>query len=148
MFMLVCRRYERACLIVTCNKPFSAWGEIFGDDVTAAAMIDRLVHHAEILALKGDSYRLKDRDLARTPTTDPPPTDARARAPLRLALRARLRADRAQRPDTTPRGVTFRPAPRGHFSTGLDSEAVSIGRLMLSSGRRTGLSLAGQQVGA
>ena len=40
-------------------------GEIFGDDVVAAAMIDRLVHHAEILALKGDSYRLKDRDLAR-----------------------------------------------------------------------------------
>ena len=45
----------------------SAWGEIFGDDVVAAAMIDRLVHHAEILALKGDSYRLKDRDLARPP---------------------------------------------------------------------------------
>ena len=43
-------------------------GEIFGDDVTAAAMIDRLVHHAEILALKGDSYRLKDRDLARPAT--------------------------------------------------------------------------------
>jgi transposase len=42
------------------NKPFSAWGEIFGDDVVAAAMIDRLVHHAEILALKGDSYRLTD----------------------------------------------------------------------------------------
>src|SRR3954464_12571831 len=67
MFMLVSRRYERASLIVTSNKPFSAWGEIFGDDVVAAAMIDRLVHHAEILALKGDSYRLKDRDLARAP---------------------------------------------------------------------------------
>ena len=65
MFILVSRRYERASLIVTSNKPFSAWGEIFGDDVVAAAMIDRLVHHAEILALKGDSYRLKDRDLAR-----------------------------------------------------------------------------------
>jgi DNA replication protein DnaC len=46
-------------------------GEIFGDDVVAAAMIDRLVHHAEILALKGDSYRLKDRDLARpAPATE------------------------------------------------------------------------------
>src|SRR5215211_7548656 len=65
MFMLVSRRYERASLIVTSNKPFSGWGEIVGDEVTAAAMIDRLVHHAEILALKGDSYRLKDRDLAR-----------------------------------------------------------------------------------
>ena len=52
MFMLVSRRYGRASLIVTSNKPFSAWGEIFGDDVVAAAMIDRLVHHAEILALE------------------------------------------------------------------------------------------------
>jgi DNA replication protein DnaC len=70
MFMLVSRRYERASLIVTSNKPFSGWGEIFGDDVVAAAMIDRLVHHAEILALKGDSYRLRDRDLARPPRDD------------------------------------------------------------------------------
>ena len=70
MFMLVSRRYERASLIVTSNKPFSGWGDIFGDDVTAAAMIDRLVHHAEILALKGDSYRLKDRDLARATPAD------------------------------------------------------------------------------
>src|SRR5918995_33471 len=70
MFMLVSRRYERASLIVTSNKPFSAWGEIFGDDVVAAAMIDRLGHHAEILALHGGSFRLKDRDLAR-PATPP-----------------------------------------------------------------------------
>jgi DNA replication protein DnaC len=63
MFMLVSRRYERASLIVTSNKPFSAWGEIFGDDAVAVAMVDRLVHHSEILSLKGDSYRLKDRDL-------------------------------------------------------------------------------------
>ena len=70
MFTLVSARYERASLIVTSNKPFSEWGGIFGDDVTAAAMIDRLVHHAEILSLKGDSYRLKNRDLDRraTPT--------------------------------------------------------------------------------
>src|SRR5579859_7872402 len=47
MFMLVSRRYERASLIVTSNKPFGAWGEIFGDEITAAAMVDRLVHHAE-----------------------------------------------------------------------------------------------------
>ena len=67
MFMLVSRRYERASLIVTSNKPFGAWGDIFGDEITAAAMVDRLVHHAEILSLKGDSYRLKDRDLGRTP---------------------------------------------------------------------------------
>jgi DNA replication protein DnaC len=70
MFMLVSRRYERASMIVTSNKPVSGGGEIFGDDVVAAAMIDRLVHHAEIVALKGDSYRLRDRDLARPARDD------------------------------------------------------------------------------
>jgi DNA replication protein DnaC len=71
-FQLVSARYERASLLVTSNKPFGRWGEVFGDDVVAAAMIDRLVHHAEVIALKGDSYRLKDRDLGRVPaaTTD------------------------------------------------------------------------------
>jgi DNA replication protein DnaC len=66
-FQLVSSRYERASLIVTSNKVFGRWGEVFGDDVVAAAMIDRLVHHAEVLALKGESYRLKDRDLGRVP---------------------------------------------------------------------------------
>jgi len=70
MFSLVSARYERASLIVTSNKAFSAWGEIFGDEVTAAAMIDRLVHHAEILALKGDSYRLRDKDLGAAPPAE------------------------------------------------------------------------------
>jgi hypothetical protein len=64
---LVSSRYERASLIVTSNKVFGRWGEVFGDDVVAAAMIDRLVHHAEVISLKGDSYRLKDRDLGRVP---------------------------------------------------------------------------------
>jgi DNA replication protein DnaC len=67
-FQLVSSRYERASLIVTSNKPFGRWGEVFGDEVVAAAMIDRLVHHADVIALKGDSYRLKDRDLGRVPT--------------------------------------------------------------------------------
>jgi DNA replication protein DnaC len=70
MFMLVSRRYERASLIVTSNKPFSAWGEIFGDDAVATATVDRLVHHAELISLKGDSYRLKDRDLGARPGRD------------------------------------------------------------------------------
>ena len=50
---------------MTCNKPFGRWGEVFGDATVAAAMIDRLVHHAEVVSLKGDSYRLKDRDLGK-----------------------------------------------------------------------------------
>jgi DNA replication protein DnaC len=70
-FQLVSSRYERASLIVTSNKPFVRWGEVVGDVVVAAAMIDRLVHHAEVVALKGDSYRLKDRDLGRVPPPRP-----------------------------------------------------------------------------
>ena len=66
-FQLISARYERASLIVTSNKPFGRWGEVFGDEVVAAAMIDRLVHHAEVISLKGDSYRLKNRDLGRIP---------------------------------------------------------------------------------
>ena len=62
-FQLVSSRYERGSVIVTSNKPFTAWGEILGDPVVAAAMIDRLVHHAEILSLKGGSYRLRDKKL-------------------------------------------------------------------------------------
>jgi DNA replication protein DnaC len=54
---------------VTSNKVFGRWGEVFGDDVVAAAMIDRLVHHTEVIALKGESYRLKDRDPGRVPTS-------------------------------------------------------------------------------
>jgi DNA replication protein DnaC len=69
-FQLVSARYERASVIVTSNKPFGRWGEVFGDATVAAAMIDRLVHHAEVVSLKGDSYRLKDRDLGRVPNDD------------------------------------------------------------------------------
>src|ERR1700748_3088334 len=65
MFSLVSSRYERASMIVTSNKPFSGWGEIFGDDMAATAMVDRLIHHAEIMSLKGDSYRLRGKEDAR-----------------------------------------------------------------------------------
>ena len=52
-------RYERRSLIVSSNKTFSAWAEIFGDPVAIAAMVDRLVHHAEVIVLRGDSFRLR-----------------------------------------------------------------------------------------
>ncbi len=61
-FQLVSSRYERASLILTSNLAFSAWGGVFGDQVVAAAMIDRIVHHAEVLTLKGASYRLRGRE--------------------------------------------------------------------------------------
>jgi len=56
-FQLVSSRYEHASLILTSNLPFSGWGGVFGDQAVAAAMIDRIVHHADVLTLKGASYR-------------------------------------------------------------------------------------------
>ncbi len=58
-FALVSSRYERSSLIVSSNKTFSAWAEIFGDAVAVEAMVDRLIHHSHIHVLKGDSYRLR-----------------------------------------------------------------------------------------
>jgi DNA replication protein DnaC len=58
-FALVSSRYERRSMIVSSNKTFSAWPEIFGDPVAVAAIVDRLVHHSEVIVLRGDSYRLR-----------------------------------------------------------------------------------------
>jgi len=58
-FALVSSRYERSSLIVSSNKTFSSWTEIFGDPIAVAALVDRLVHHAEVLVMRGESYRLK-----------------------------------------------------------------------------------------
>ena len=57
-FRLLVRRYERASLIVTSNKSFADWGEVFNDQVLATAILDRLLHHATTVNIKGDSYRL------------------------------------------------------------------------------------------
>lgn len=58
-FQLMSRRYEHASTVLTSNKGFEEWGEIFGDDVMAAALIDRLVHHCHIVNIRGNSYRMK-----------------------------------------------------------------------------------------
>lgn len=55
------RRYERASIILTSNKSFTDWGEVFGDHVIATAILDRLLHHATTLNIKGESYRLKEK---------------------------------------------------------------------------------------
>ncbi|QWT23191.1 IS21-like element helper ATPase IstB [Subtercola sp. PAMC28395] len=70
-FQLVSSRYEHASLILTSNLPFAGWGDTFGDHVVAAAMIDRIVHHAEVITLKGASYRLKDTGIKTLPSTRP-----------------------------------------------------------------------------
>ena len=70
-FRLVARRYERASLIVTSNKSFLDWGEVFHDPVLATAILDRLLHYSTTLNIKGESYRLKEKRkaglLGRTP---------------------------------------------------------------------------------
>lgn len=60
-FQLISKRYEKSSTIFTSNKSFGEWGEIFGDHVIAAAVLDRILHHCTTLNIKGDSYRLKER---------------------------------------------------------------------------------------
>jgi DNA replication protein DnaC len=59
-FQLMSRRYERASTVLTSNKSFEEWGEIFGDEVMAAARIDRLQHHCHIVNVRGNSYRMRN----------------------------------------------------------------------------------------
>lgn len=58
-FQMIARRYERASTVLTSNKSFEEWGEIFGDEVMAAALIDRLLHHCHIVNIRGNSYRMR-----------------------------------------------------------------------------------------
>ncbi len=83
------RRYETGSTILTSNKSFEEWGEVFGDEVMASALIDRLVHHCHIVNILGNSYRMRQhRELAvllqsgpsPRPTADPARRPARAEA--------------------------------------------------------------------
>ena len=60
-FQLIAKRYERNCTIITTNTPFSRWGEIFGSPTLANAVLDRLLHHSQIISIKGPSYRLREK---------------------------------------------------------------------------------------
>jgi DNA replication protein DnaC len=74
-YQLMSRRYEHASTVLTSNKGFEAWGEIFGDDVMAGALIDRLLHHCHIVNIRGNSYRVRHhRELAPRPAEPPAPT--------------------------------------------------------------------------
>ena len=112
VFQLVSSRYEHASLILTSNLPFSSWGGVFGDQAVAAAMIDRIVHHADVLTLKGASYRLRNRGIDTLPSI---------RASRRRARRL-----------SSARNYT------AHFSPGRNAAVFDRHRHMasLSSGRR------------
>ena len=60
-FQLVARRYERGSMLITTNQLIGQWGTVFGDDVLAAAILDRLLHHSHTLLIQGESYRLKQK---------------------------------------------------------------------------------------
>jgi DNA replication protein DnaC len=60
LFEIVSRRYEEKSILVTTNKPFSEWGEVFPNASCVVSLVDRLVHKAEILQFDGESYRLKE----------------------------------------------------------------------------------------
>jgi DNA replication protein DnaC len=74
-FRLLTRRYEKVSLILTSNKSFVDWGEIFGDHVLATAILDRLLHHATTINIKGESYRLKEKRKAGLLGTIPEPKE-------------------------------------------------------------------------
>jgi len=84
-FQLVNARYEKGAMILTSNRAFKEWGEIFGDNVVAAALLDRLLHHAVVIKIEGNSYRLRaHRDLmpetlVRPYDPDQPPKRKRGR---------------------------------------------------------------------
>lgn len=72
-FQLISARYEKGSIVLTSNKGFGEWGELMGDPVLATAVLDRLLHHAHIINIRGNSYRLKDRlktGLYRSPQTN------------------------------------------------------------------------------
>jgi DNA replication protein DnaC len=87
-FQLVNARYEKGAMILTSNRGFAEWGEVFGDPVVATALLDRLLHHAVVVQIEGASYRLRSHaDLipehvrANAPITPPPPPRRRGRPP-------------------------------------------------------------------
>lgn len=60
LFQLINKRYEKSSTIITTNKSFSKWGELFGDNMIANAILDRLLHHSHVISITGKSYRTKD----------------------------------------------------------------------------------------
>lgn len=78
LFDLVAARYEHGSIILTSNTSFAQWGTLLGDEVLAMALLDRLLHHAEVLAINGPSYRMRERQMSLPPlspssTGSPPP---------------------------------------------------------------------------
>jgi DNA replication protein DnaC len=91
-FQLINARYERGAMILTSNRGFKDWGEIFGDNVVAAALLDRLLHHAVVIQIDGNSYRLREH-AALVPENLITPLTAEASPPKRQRGRPRKLAN-------------------------------------------------------
>jgi DNA replication protein DnaC len=89
IFRVVSERYERGSVIITSNKPFEAWGEMFADPILAAAVLDRLVHHAHIVPIIGNSYRTREQK-------------TKAGTPAKIAKSAMTRVVPFSRPHPVP----------------------------------------------
>jgi DNA replication protein DnaC len=63
-FQLVSRRYEKGSILITSNRAIGEWGEVFGDPVVATAILDRMLHHSQVVTIRGDSYRMKQKKLS------------------------------------------------------------------------------------
>ena len=61
-FNLISELYERSSIAITSNKPFEQWSEMMGDEIMTTALLDRLLHHAQVFSLQGDSYRIEQRE--------------------------------------------------------------------------------------
>ena len=122
-FQLINRRYERASTVLTSNKGFEEWGQILGDEVMAAALIDRLLHHCHIVNIRGSSYRMRKHiDLSKI--LHSPPAEPSPLPPQEKESKSKGEVDELEaRPP--PPGVTFSPATFVTFSTGVDSVTVS-----------------------
>lgn len=85
-FQLINRRYEHASTVLTSNKGFEDWGAVFGDDVMAAALIDRVLHHCHLVNIRGNSYRMREHtELYRALQSDIEPSADSARRSRRKA---------------------------------------------------------------
>lgn len=92
-FQLVNACYERCAMILTSNRGFAEWGEIFGDQVVATALLDRLLHHAIVVPIEGSSYRLREHAQLLPEHMRMRPTPATAAEPLKQTRRRRVRKE-------------------------------------------------------
>ena len=91
LFQLVNARYERGAMILTSNRGFSEWGQVFGDPVIATALLDRLLHHAVVVHIEGSSYRMRQHADLLPPS--PPPAPHPGTHPKRRGRPPKVAAD-------------------------------------------------------